>query len=188
MNGWSAARRAKNLGERRPALLNQLPHEIAGARDLTHHRREEALDEAILFTAFDHRGPVLDQASLDRVLWAACSLRVNDALRGRRDTVRGRFTAADQSLLGQFVSEEPDPALVAEQRYELETLLEFARSLDPLERAVMFVRHQRPGEKVHGYATMRVSSASRSRRFAPRCGRSSTSSACTRSWSPSGRR
>jgi hypothetical protein len=68
--------------------------------------------------------------------------------------LRRRFTAADQSLLSQLVSDEPDPAVVAEQRYELETLLEFVRSLDPLERAVIFVRYQRPGEKVHGYATI----------------------------------
>lgn len=152
---WSRTDRAEFLGRQRPQLLRRLPFKVVGARDLPLHRREEVLDDAILYVAFEHSDPVYDEEVLMRVLWAACRLRVGSALRGRGDTVRGRFRAVNSDALATVAADGGDPAAIAEQRLEWETLLEFARQLEPLERAVVFKRYERAGAgKVHGYATI----------------------------------
>ena len=154
MSGWSATTRAEHLGRRRPQLLAELPREIAASRSLSEHAREDIVDDAIVYTAFEHTKPVADVDGLEGVFWAACSTRIKRAHEGRFDTVRGRFARADDSELEQLTGTE-DPASAVQARYELETLLEFARGLEPLERAVILKRHERPGaEKVHGYATI----------------------------------
>ena len=155
VTAWDPATRAESLARRRPALLAELPRRNADARDLSPHRQEEVLDDAIVYAAYDYDKPILDEEQLDRVLWKACGFRVMDALRGRRDTVRGGFTAVDDAALSELAADAGDPVGAAEDRYRLETLLEFARGLGPLERAVLLKRHEPPEPgKVHGYQTI----------------------------------
>lgn len=152
---WTNEERAESLADRRGDLLARLPRELAAAQSLDPDTREWVLDEAILFTAFEHGKPVSTQADLDAVLWSACSVRVKRARSGRFNLVRGQhFTQVDAAALDDVPADE-DPEAAALACVELETLLEFARLLTPIERAVIYARHDHPAaDKVHGYATI----------------------------------
>jgi hypothetical protein len=138
---WTPDRVATALVPARDALVEQLPRELAAARDLTPDQCELVIDEAIDHMVTEYAKPILDEFELARAFWAAASFRVRRVHEGRGATVRAGWRRVDFDDLQLPANDgEPEAAVVAQ--IEHETLLEFAATLTSRERDVLACKYQ----------------------------------------------
>jgi hypothetical protein len=136
----TAEDRAQALATRRAELLARLPRKIPAARSLNEVDRELVVDEAIDYAVLGNTLPVERASDLERVFWTAADFRVKNAVAGRGQTVRGRFTRAPADALDD-IADDSDPATAVEHAEEIRLVREFAETLADRERRVLRVKY-----------------------------------------------
>jgi hypothetical protein len=136
----TAEDRAQALATRRAELLARLPRKIPAARSLNDVDRELVVDEAIDYVVLGNTSPVEKASDLERVFWTAADFRVKNAVAGRSQTVRGRFTRASADALND-IADDSDPVSAVEHAEEIRLVREFAETLADRERRVLRVKY-----------------------------------------------
>jgi DNA-directed RNA polymerase specialized sigma subunit len=131
---------ASALMPSRDRLVDQVPHELAGARGMSREQWELAVDDAIGYLALEYDVPIRSEEELQRAFWWSTSLRVKQLRDGRASTVRGRWSRVDIDDV-DVASSEPEPERQVVERSERAALLEFAATLTEVERQVFSCKY-----------------------------------------------